>query len=201
MSSAFFLFGRRRPTQIGQVEVDSEQSSSPSFNADVTHFPIEDGGQINDHIIQRPTTVQMRAIVTSMPLFNITEMGDGRITDAYNELLKMTSEREVFDLIFSLDVYENMVITNFSPTMNHSNGDSLTFSISMQQVRFSQSQLVPREGQQRTTPPEGDGNWSDRLKKEDKIPRVKIPDANERGIELTRLIQESIGKVIRPPSI
>ena len=126
------------------LELDVVVSEAPEFKATPTKSPVESGAKISDHVVLEPRTLSIEGIVTSTPA---TPLGSGRglispnaPADAHEYLRRLWETREPFTFVGGLDVYENMVLTSYTPAKTSKTGDALEFRAAMEQIR---SEMVP----------------------------------------------------------
>lgn len=136
------LFGRKYAKgKVGLVELDVTLSENHTFNSRATNFPIETGGDITDHIINDPDILNLSGIVSDTPLGMFSFFT--RSIDAFNRLVEIHDRREPVTVVTGLKVYNNMVMTVLDVPRNIQTGQSLTFNITLQSIKFdSTAQLL-----------------------------------------------------------
>lgn len=136
------LFGKKYAKgRVGLVELDVTISENHTFNSRATNFPIETGGQITDHIINDPDVLELVGLVSDTPL-NIFSFFT-RSIDAFNRLVEIHERREPITVVTGLKVYQNMVMTTLDVPRNMETGQSLTFHLTFQSIKFdSTTQLI-----------------------------------------------------------
>lgn len=136
------LFGKKYAKgRVGLVELDVTLSENHTFNARATNFPIETGGDITDHIINDPDILNLSGIVSDTPLNALSFFS--RSIDAFNRLVEIHERREPITVVTGLKVYNNMVMTLLDVPRNIQTGQSLTFNITLQNIKFdSTAQLL-----------------------------------------------------------
>lgn len=129
------LFGRRYDKgRVGVVELDVTISENHTFNSRATNFPVETGGDVTDHIINDPDVLTLEGLVSDTPL-NIFSFFN-RSIDAFNRLVDLHERREPVTVVTGLKVYQNMVMTVLDVPRTIETGQSLTFNITLQNIRF-----------------------------------------------------------------
>lgn len=132
------LYGRKYPrAKVGTVVMDATITEDHRYTSRVTHYPVENGAIVSDHIINEPDVVVISGIVTDTPL-NILS-GFNRSVDAFNRLVDIHKKREVISLVTGIKVYPSMAITLLDVPRNIKTGQSLTFNIELQAVTFDTS--------------------------------------------------------------
>lgn len=155
------LLNKKINARIAAIKLDASVSELHSYENEITQYPIEDGGQIIDHVRQLPIGLSIDGLVTQTPVVEFTgstspddaEFNSIVRTDqtdvvsvAFNELLKYggfptegNDEKnkdtfELVDVVTGLRVYSNMAIKSISIPRNATTGRSLRFSIQLIQV-------------------------------------------------------------------
>jgi len=127
------LFGKRyKKGKVGSVELDVTMREDHRFSSIVTNYPIEEGSSLSDHIINEPPVVTLEGIVTDTPLAILTFFN--RSVDAFNRLVEIHEKRELVTVVTGLKVYPNMAITVLNVPRDIRTGQSLRFTIELQNV-------------------------------------------------------------------
>ena len=139
------LFYRRfdKPYAVGDIQLDLILSESHSLTSTVSEHPVEEGAAISDHIQQNLRVGKLTGLISN---FSIREGGgDGatnRAADAWTLFQNLWKRRELVTIVTTLEVYENVAVTNVSTERTSSSGDALQFDVSFQQVRQPKLQEV-----------------------------------------------------------
>lgn len=132
------LFGKKyAKSTIGGITLDATISEDHEFNSRVTNFPVEFGGDISDHIIKEPETLQITGVVSDTPLAILASFN--RSIDAFNRLIQIYENRERITVITGIRVYTDMVMTSLQVPRSVQTGQSLTFVIELQKIFLDQS--------------------------------------------------------------
>jgi len=129
----------------------------------ITQYPVENGADINDHIIEEPESVSLRGFITGAPIKNfindISEIGDGsgysdefrtRLPDALQKLLELakgkkqangTVKRQPVRLYTTLRIYDNMVIESIKIPKTDS-VEALVFDMVLRKLNIVNSETV-----------------------------------------------------------
>lgn len=75
---AIILFGNRAKGQIGELNLDVTLSEVHSAQNSITQYPVEEGFDISDHIVQQPDMLQMSGLITNFPV-NLLQRRAGEI--------------------------------------------------------------------------------------------------------------------------
>lgn len=192
------LFGRKYAKgKVGLVELDVTLSENHTFNSRATNFPIETGGDITDHIINDPDILNLSGIVSDTPLNALSFFS--RSIDAFNRLVEIHNRREPVRVVTGLKVYDNMVMTVLDVPRNIQTGQSLTFNITLQNIRFDASAqlLVNRTtifgGVQTNIP-------RDQVRTNDNIPYLMNDPPDSLKDQASNGIDTGIQNLIPPPA-
>lgn len=127
------LFGKKYlKSRVASVELDVTIREDHSYNSRVTTYPVEDGFVLSDHIINDPIRLVLEGIVTDTPIGII--FGSTRSIAAFNQLIEIYRRRELVTVITGLKQYPKMAITSLNVPRDIRTGQSLTFSIELQEV-------------------------------------------------------------------
>ena len=160
MSVVALLTGRKR--NIGGIILDAVITESESNTVQVTSSPIENGSQINDHVIDTPTLYRMEGIVSDTEsggvdadtdasslaknfvdnaissaagnTFNPISGGNKRSQEAYRKLLDLLNKKDRFDVVTGLRAIKNVVLTRLEPVKDKSTANALYFRAEMEQI-------------------------------------------------------------------
>lgn len=132
------LYGKKYAKgKVGSVELDVTIREDHRYSSRVTTYPIEDGSTLSDHIINEPTVLVLEGIVTDTPLGFLSLFN--RSVDAFNRLIQIHQNRQLVTVVTGLKVYPNMVITVLNVPREVRTGQSLRFTIEMQEVTLDTS--------------------------------------------------------------
>lgn len=128
------------------LELDAILSESPEYNATPTKSPVETGANVTDHVTLDSERLMIEGIVSNTPISLLRILSgvtfDDPAADAFSYLEELYKNRQPFDFVGDLKIYENMIITSFNPSKTPSTGQTLQFTIAMEQIQFVDSQLV-----------------------------------------------------------
>jgi hypothetical protein len=130
------------------LELDASVSETHEFSNAVTHFPIEDGSDITDHIKLDPDKITIEGFVTNSPIKNLIQMRDNptisaggldRVTSAYETLLGISgrngSNPPLVDIFTTLRIFTDMALVSLSIPRDGATGEALRFSAEFVHVR------------------------------------------------------------------
>lgn len=140
MSIAQLFF--RKGNYIENIELDVVISESATATARMTENPVENGANVNDHIIIDPMTFAMSGIVS-----NISSNIIGAVTGAFNPgrsksketweaLLELHAKREPFKLVQGLREYDNVVLLTISEQQDKDTANGLFFNATFRQLNL-----------------------------------------------------------------
>jgi len=133
--------------------IDAFLVETYNFANRLTNLTVEEGGNISDHVIEEPDTIDIEAFIgqtefktamgssdTDLSKVEIPDDPKSRIRQAYHELLRMKRERQPVDVVTGLDTYTDMVITTFNISRDAESGEDLPFSMSFQKIKTVKSE-------------------------------------------------------------
>lgn len=129
------------------LELDVVISESPEYKATPTRFPVESGAKITDHVLVEPRRLSIEGIVTATPAIPLGGLrgliSPNAPADAHEYLKQLLETREPFTFVGGLEVYENMVLTSYTPVRTSKTSDALEFRATMEQIAIVSTELVP----------------------------------------------------------
>lgn len=124
------------------VIFDAVTSISPKFPCEATQHPIEEGSSVSDHVILKNTTLDIEGVITeAITLFSFS-LTPTSPREAYQNLLRARENRQVVQVITSIDTFDDMVIVGLSFPRNVSTGQALDINISFEQIDIVTSSFV-----------------------------------------------------------
>ena len=129
------LFGKKyAQTTIGNISLDATLSDDHTFTARATKFPLENGSFVSDHVEVDPIRLNIKGIVSDTPLSLLSDFN--RSIDNFNRLTRLFESKAIISVITGIRVYQNMVMTSLNIPRDVETGQSLTFEIDLQEMRF-----------------------------------------------------------------
>ena len=129
------LFGKKyAQTTIGNISLDATLSEYHTFTARATKFPLENGSFVSDHVEVDPIRLNIKGIVSDTPLSLLSDFN--RSIDNFNRLTRLFESKAIISVITGIRVYQNMVMTSLNIPRDVETGQSLTFEIDLQEMRF-----------------------------------------------------------------
>ncbi len=139
------LYGSDVKKSIGGISIDAFVEETYNHSAQVTEYPVEDGTNINDHVVQNPDEISVNGVVGDISIYedySQTTPPTNRAADYYAKLVDLKEKGNPVTIVTGLKVYDNMVIKSISVVRNADNGKALVFTMNLVKVRVIKSQLV-----------------------------------------------------------
>lgn len=127
-------------TTVGDVTLDAALQVCETLSADVTDHPIETGGFVTDHTIERPTVLKVDGIFTETPMDGSDS--PGAPTSSIDLLRAAKKTREPCIVTDEVNSYENMVLEALEIPRDGTTGYAIKFSATFKETRFADSQQV-----------------------------------------------------------
>lgn len=148
-------------TETELVRVDAFITRAHSFSSSVTRAPVEDGSNINDHVIRDARELTIEGLVSDHPVNLIA--GLTAIAGAVGELLgqepastrsqteartleSLWQNKTELQIVTRLRTYENMVIEQLEWNESADVGEALSFRMRVIEIRKVTLQRVPASG-------------------------------------------------------
>lgn len=134
------IYGNRKyakgqiQSEFGSITFDTMIQEEHKYSSRVTHYPVEFGTIISDHIIKQPDMIVLSGMISDTPLQLLAPFN--RSVAAFNQLVLLQTRRVVVDVVTGIKVYTNMTITSLEVPRTIKTGQTLTFNIEMQKVIF-----------------------------------------------------------------
>lgn len=151
MSLITFYYKDQPRGNIGGVSIDATIHDAVGYSSQVTNYPVEDGSFISDNITIQPINLTLRGLISDTPLLatntheNIgyNEESNSRVKNAYEKLLDLYFNKEPFDVVTGLDVYEDVFFVSFDINRNADTGLALSFVAKFQNIEYATPKIVP----------------------------------------------------------
>jgi len=120
------------------LELDLSIAERHIYSSDVTENPVENGGMVSDHIINRPVLVHMTGFVTNTPnsLLKIAKTFTTPTLDAFDALKKIHEDALPVDIVTNLTLYESVAITELVFPQDRENVNSMTIDITFKTINI-----------------------------------------------------------------
>ena len=131
--------------RIGSFAFDCVVEEKHDDTSVITEFPLEDGSDGTDGVVNKPFRLSMTGFVTDAPVFadpTALPASDKRPVAAYDLLRQIKAARQAIEVYTSLGRYKNMMIESISVQKTKDAGTSLPVVVSLKQVVFVASSVV-----------------------------------------------------------
>ena len=148
MSDITFIIANKKSTSnISGVKyfTDCTVSIDHNFRNTITSYPIEEGANVSDHTTTNNNVFTVSGVFTPYSFNRYPEdtlSYDDRVNDAYQFLMKLRNNREVFTLVSKYDVYPDCVVSNLSIPVTPDDGGTLIFEMEITQIRRAKVESV-----------------------------------------------------------
>lgn len=145
---------RRKKNLIDTIVLDVVIVEGAVATARLTENPVEEGANVNDHIIIEPMTFYTEGIVSNISSSFIGQFAAFKTSltqdltkaqTAWDELLKLRRDRIPFTLIQGLATYENVVILSIKQDTNKDTANGLFFTAIYKEFVFVGSTLATED--------------------------------------------------------
>ena len=148
------LFYPKEGYKVGSVELDLILDEDHSKSAQVTENPLQDGRAISDGIFLELQDGSLTGLVTNHSVKRAEERAkqlelqdsetlmaeaknyqlENRAKQAWVDLKAVMDAKQPVTIVTSLEVYDNVAITNISTERNGDSGDALEIKVSFRQI-------------------------------------------------------------------
>ena len=148
------LFYPKEGYKVGSVELDLILDEDHSKSAQVTENPLQDGRAISDGIFLELQEGSLTGLVTNHSVKIAEERAkqlelqdsetlmaeaenyqlENRAKQAWVDLKAVMDAKQPVTIVTSLEVYDNVAITNISTERNGDSGDALEIKVSFRQI-------------------------------------------------------------------
>jgi hypothetical protein len=186
-----FFFTPTSQAQIDTVMFDCSLEESHNYTANITDYPQENGFYVQDNVWLEPFKLNIKGIVSDTQLvpfgsdFGILQR---RVDDVYDSLMALRDNRDVFQVMTGLKIYQNMIFTSLTLERDQETGYSMRISAEIKQLKKVASQNnINNESTNDKSFPNNQNNGSQQMQSvnTDDIPQQDKDDLSETyGIEL-----------------
>lgn len=132
--------------KINGYAIDAALSEDHDHEAEVTEFPVEQGGNVTDHVRIKPIVVQIKGCVSNTPIGEVARLRTSVSLEPAEEalaFLQATFEAaKEIRIETSIKTYDNMIMESLSLPQSSDTGESLMFSASFRQVIIEENRRV-----------------------------------------------------------
>lgn len=147
---------------IGPIVAQVTIEETHDDEMEITEHPVEQGASIADHAYKRPARLRIRCAWSNSPstpglvdgvigglkatVSGVQDLVMGntkaKVTEFYDKLLKLQVDRVPFDVFTGKRVYKNMLVKALSTTTGPETENSLTITVTLQQVIIVSTQTI-----------------------------------------------------------
>lgn len=121
---------------------DAATSQTHTYEFEPTFNPIQDGGEVTDHIRRKPEIFTFEGVIVDTPFgLPAVPIQAARATNNFQKLLSFAQERRPVLVATSMRIYESMAITRIVAARDPESGSSIPIQVSFREIRIAQ-QLV-----------------------------------------------------------
>ena len=146
----------RKGNFIEEIELDVIVSEGAQTNSTITSNPVENGADVNDHVIIEAMTFSISGIVSDTKvtplggLIAVEQIASGSAftklstpsKEAWELLLELQADRTPFTLVTNLKAYDNVLLENLQESQNKDTSNSLHFTANLKEIIFVGSQVL-----------------------------------------------------------
>jgi hypothetical protein len=121
---------------LGGVIFDAAIERSRTYSADVPSYPVETGFKVSDAVLKNPMDIQLRAVISAMPLTHRykTGLGMASVQQRLNDLRQLFYSGNPITLVTDSGSYSNMVIQSLTIPETSEMRNAAEVSITLRQV-------------------------------------------------------------------
>lgn len=142
--SIVFVIANKRSyaadTESTLLFTDCTVSIDHKFENEITEHPVDGDSNIADHIVNKNVVISFSGIYSA---YNLTQYNgdsvpaENRVAEAYSKLLALRNNKQKFSVVSRYDIYNNCVVKSLSIPIAADGGNSLIFSMEVQQIRVT----------------------------------------------------------------
>ena len=138
------MAGNKTPVTIWGIEFDALIDETKTLASSIPVYPVENGFQISDTIINDPVSLQLSLYLSNTPVTWLYRHGSSndRVVRICNEIENRWLEKQLTKIVTSDAVYTDMGITSISIKKSKDIGYAREITVSAQKVRITRRQTV-----------------------------------------------------------
>ncbi len=122
--------------------IDCEISGDPTYENEVTQYPVERGSDVNDHVHTKQDTLSVEGIVSDSPIGDVNttrlyeQIVNGAVAYAdagHQRLLQIHTDKLPVNVTCAMGSFDNMIMLTYTPKRV---GDSIQFTATFQAMTF-----------------------------------------------------------------
>ena len=106
--------------------IDGYPNETHTASSDIGTAPLENGANVNDHVIRKPVELTLVASVS-----DLTEQGRARVTNAWREIIKLSVEATTVRVYTEWATYPEMAITDAVATRQ---GSGMMLNMTLKEI-------------------------------------------------------------------
>lgn len=124
------------------IVADAITEVHPKHTSTITSHPVESGVNISDHIFTNNVVIDIMGEFSNLPTRLVqgnlvNYQNNSRDQEAWGVLFKIYSQEQPITVVSRFQVYENCFITALTALDEVDTGETLRFSMTLEQVRFA----------------------------------------------------------------
>lgn len=126
------LIINNKDTKPESITFDASPSQDHNFSSKTTDYPVEDGFNLSDSVINEPDTLNIKGFFSALTK---KENDPFPHISAFKKLYEAKNKGISITAYTSLMTYENMIITSLSVPIEVKTGDSFFINVSLKECR------------------------------------------------------------------
>lgn len=128
-----------QPMTLGGVVFDATIERTRSMTADVPAYPVEKGFKVSDAVLKNPMEIQLKAVISAMPLTHrrTTGIGVGNVQSRIAAIMQLFYNGNPISLITDSGIYTNLVISALTVPETTEMRNAVEISITLKQVQIT----------------------------------------------------------------
>lgn len=133
-----------RPVSIWGIEFDALIEEDKTLTATIPVYPVEEGFQVSDTIINDPVSITLTLFVSNTPVTWLSRHGHSknRVRNICEEIEDKWLSKELAKIVTSDAIYTNMGLTSIAIKHSTETGYSREITITAQKVRITEKKTV-----------------------------------------------------------
>lgn len=130
-------------TTLDSLSFDAAPQDTHSADADATEHPVESGGAVVDHVVQKPEVLKVEGLVSDTPIGG--EVEEGRAALAWATLSRLKDTATLLSIDTPKRQYDRMILKSLDVVNDARTGDAIRFQATFRQIRTAETRrAAPR---------------------------------------------------------
>ena len=144
----FALYPRTKTSiaVLGNGRIDGYFSEEHRVGLRKTKYPVESGATLTDNAVSIPERLRLEGLVSDLLPAPGNTLSPDRAPDTWAAIVSLAKARTTFDVVTALKVYQNMLIVRAEAPRNNSTGNSLRFTLDLEELLLGQTEILKVEG-------------------------------------------------------